>query len=335
MKVARVLSLLVFSLLSNAVVSQNDTMYVVQGDSIIGIYPVSSYDSITFYHPNSLGNSIIDADGNMYSSVTIGTQEWMSENLRTTKYSDGTVIPNVTGQTDWSSLNTAAWCHYDNDSSQYEATCGKLYNWYAASDSSNICPIGWHVPTDAEWTVLTDYLAVDGHSGSEATALKATSGWGSGNGTDDYGWSGLPGGFRSSKGFSDIVGDGRWWSSSENNTSNTWNRYLSHHLDSLVRSKFNKHYGFSVRCLEDDTGSAIQGEDSVYIVKGDSVMAVYATTDLDSVIFYTPNPIDTTTNSTINDADGNVYTSVTIGTQEWMTENLRTSKYSDGTAIRM
>ena len=124
----------------------------------------------------------------------------MTENLRTSKYNDGTPIPNVTSNSDWSSLSTGAWCHYDNDN-QHEATYGKLYNWYAV-ETGKLCPTGWHVPTDAEWTILTDYLTANGHSGTEGTALKATSGWNSGgNGTDDYGWLGLPGGTRSSIGF--------------------------------------------------------------------------------------------------------------------------------------
>ena len=80
----------------------------------------------------------------------------MSENLRTTKYADGTAIPNISDDDEWKSLSTGAWCHYDNDSSQYDATYGKLYNWYAV-ETGKLCPTGWHVPTNAEWTVLTYY----------------------------------------------------------------------------------------------------------------------------------------------------------------------------------
>ena len=219
-KSVQIIATVLVMLFGNSAFGQNDTMYVMKNGVIIieqSVNP-SDVDSIIFYRPK-IPTSITDADGNVYTSVTIGTQEWMAENLRTTKYSDGTSITNVTVNTEWYNLSTGAWSFYNNDN-QYDTIYGKLYNWHAVN-TSKLCPRGWHVPTDAEWTVLTDYLAVDGHSGSEATALKATSGWGSGNGTDDYGWSGLPGGFRSSKGFSYIVGDGRWWSSSENNTSNT------------------------------------------------------------------------------------------------------------------
>ena len=190
---------------ASSTIPGEDSLYLVNGDSVLSVYATTDIDSIIFYNPSSIdttirdtttrdtissiqyGGGATDIDGNTYKSVTIGTQEWMTENLRTSKYSDGTSIPNVTSNSDWESLSTGAWSHYDNDSSQYEATYGKLYNWYAV-ETGKLCPTGWHVPTDAEWTVLTDYLTANGHNGTEGTALKATSGWNSGgNGTDDYG----------------------------------------------------------------------------------------------------------------------------------------------------
>jgi len=177
----------------------------------------------------------------------------MSENLRTTKYSDGTAIPNVTDDTDWENLSTGAWCHYDNDSSQYEAAYGKLYNWHAVN-TNKLCPTGWHVPTDSEWTVLTDYLAADGHSGAEGKALKATSGWNSGgNGTDDYGFLGLPGGYRNSDGgyFGYVGYDGYWWSSSQYDANSAWTRFLNDGNVNVYSYYDYKKSGFSVRCLRD------------------------------------------------------------------------------------
>jgi uncharacterized protein (TIGR02145 family) len=193
-----------------------------------------------------------DVDENVYTSVIIGEQQWMSENLRTTKYSDGTAIPNVKDENNWNNLTSGAWSHYDNDN-QYETTYGKLYNWYAV-ETGKLCPTGWHVPTNAEWTVLTDYLASNGNSGSKGIALKSTSGWDNnrygviGNGTDDYGWNGLPGGLRRYSGsrrywangwvdhdnsdwrvnppFDDVGSEGRWWSSSVNSLYNAWNYIL-------------------------------------------------------------------------------------------------------------
>ena len=244
-------------LFGNAAFGQSDTMYVMKNGVVINKQSVNSsdLDSLTFYHSKTTP-TITDADGNVYTSVTIGTQEWMTENLRTTKYSDGTAIPNVTDNDEWKNLSTGAWCHYDNDSTQYEATYGKLYNWYAASDSRNVCPTGWHLPTDGEWTVLTDYLAEDGHSGTEGIALKAKSGWDdsygqSGNGTDDYGFSGLPGGYRYSDGFFISIGTSvSWWSSSKV-TNWAWNRLLIYVDDSLSRQVNNNRRGFSIRCLRD------------------------------------------------------------------------------------
>jgi uncharacterized protein (TIGR02145 family) len=197
------------------------------------------------------GDGVTDANGNTYQSVIIGTQEWMTENLRTTKYSDGTAIPNVTSASQWVNLSTGAWCNYNNSSSK-DATYGKLYNWYAVN-TSKLCPTGWHLPTDAEWTVLTDYLAADGHNGTQGTALKATSGWYSDNGTDDYGFLGLPGGLRNSNNgnFYNIGNDGYWWSSSQIYTYYAWSRNLDASNDNVYRSSYTKDYGFSVRCLRD------------------------------------------------------------------------------------
>ena len=128
-----------------------------------------------------------------------------------------------------------------------------MYNWYAV-ETEKLCPTGWHVPTDSEWTVLTDYLAADGHSGAEGNALKSTSGWNSGgNGTDDYGWNGLPGGYRyDDDGYFYLIGNnGYWWSSSQLNTYSAWYRNLYFNDDYVYRNDYLKDYGFSVRCLRD------------------------------------------------------------------------------------
>ena len=246
-------------LLGNVGFSQVDSIYIVKGDSVLAVYATTDVDSVIFYNPNPIdtttNSTITDVDGNVYTSVTIGTQEWMSENLRTTKYSDGTPIPNVTVNTEWGNLSTGAWCNYDNSSSN-DATYGKLYNWYAVN-TNKLCPTGWHVPTEAEWDVLTDYLTANGHSGSEGTALKATSGWNdyngqSGNGTDDYGWLGLPGGNRASSGdFGNIGNSGRWWSSSQSITHDAWIRYLSGSNEAVDAGYVDLRSGFSVRCLRD------------------------------------------------------------------------------------
>ena len=255
MKALKILSIIALSLLSNLVIGQ-DTIYVYQKVGGILKIPTNNVDSIIFYDTTSIAvdASITDVDGNVYTSVTIGTQEWMVENLRTTKYSDGTAIPNVTDDTEWNNLISGAWCHYDNDN-QYDTIYGKLYNWYAVN-TNKLCPTGWHVPTDAEWIVLKDYLTANGHSGAEGKALGATSGWSSGgNGTDDYGWLGLPGGYRSYDGdFSSVNNKGAWWSSSQSPYSalDAWYSNLDYYYGDEVNIYSNdKKSGFSVRCLRD------------------------------------------------------------------------------------
>ena len=245
-------------LIGNVVMSQVDSVYFVKGDSILSVYATTDVDSVIFYRPNDssetslvkYGEGATDIDGNAYQSVIIGTQEWMVENLRTTKYSDGTSIPNVTGDYEGAMDTTGAWSHYDNDSTQYEAMYGKLYNWYAV-ETGKLCPTGWHVPTDAEWTVLTDYLAANGHYGTEGTALKATSGWSSNSGTVDYGWLGLPGGFVFDGDFGNVGLSGYWWSSSIYNTVYAWGRDLGNKNGAVNRDGYNKLLGLSVRCLRD------------------------------------------------------------------------------------
>ena len=191
-------------------------------------------------------------DGHNYELVTIGYQCWFAENLRTTVYADGTAIPEVTDDTAWAGLSTGARCDYDNDASNV-ATYGRLYNWYAATDDSELCPTGWHVPTDGEWTALETYLGANGHSGTEGTALKSTSGWNSGgSGTDDFGFSALPGGDRiySDGNFNYAGSFGYWWSSSPSGGS-AWFRFLYYGNPSVGRYDGSPRYGFSVRCLRD------------------------------------------------------------------------------------
>jgi len=194
------------------------------------------------------------------NSVKIGEQEWMPENLNMDHFQNGDIIQEAKTKLEWEKAGKnkqPAWCYYDNNSSNGEKY-GKLYNFYAVIDSRGLAPSGWHVPTDAEWTVLTDYSGANDHKGTEGDALKSKSGWNdkrdgtSGNGTDTYGWLGLPGGIRFFHGDFDNVGNGGgWWSSSENATYYAWFRYLDYSNDYLYRDHYNKEVGFSVRCLRD------------------------------------------------------------------------------------
>jgi uncharacterized protein (TIGR02145 family)/uncharacterized repeat protein (TIGR02543 family) len=217
---------------------------------------------------------ISDYEGNTYSTVKIGNQFWTTENLRATKYADGTAIPNVDDRmqngsgadnTAWANLGdngtAKAYCWYNNDSISYWQTYGALYTYAAATNSDNsgsnvqgVCPTGWHLPSDAEWTTLTDYLTANGHSGAEGTALKATSGWSNnGNGTDNYGFAALPAGNRqSSNGEFRLAGSrGYWWSSTQFDSSDAYYRYPSDSYAGVARAYSDKLRGHSVRCVRD------------------------------------------------------------------------------------
>jgi len=191
-------------------------------------------------------------DGYTYSVVEIGDQCWFSENLRTTVYADDSAIPEVTGNSAWYGLNTGARCDYQNDAANV-TTYGRLYNWYAVNNGSGLCPSGWHVPTDGEWTNLKNYISSQGFSGMVGTALKSTAGWsGSGNGTDDFGFSALPGGLRYDNVgvFYDVGGYGYWWSSSPSG-GDAWRRALKYDPPGFYRYNDDPRNGFSVRCLRD------------------------------------------------------------------------------------
>ena len=215
---------------------------------------------------NACGDAIA-LDGYSYSTTQIGDQCWFAENLRTTTYLNGDAIPASLTDGDWSSTTSGATAVYGEDSgcNNYSpdidacdealslAEYGRLYNWYAVDDARGLCPSGWHVPTDGEWTDLENHISSQGYSGTEGTALKSTSGWGdSGNGTDDFGFSALPGGRRSygNGNFYDAGSYGRWWSSSPSG-GDAWSRALYYANPDIYRSSSDPRNGFSVRCLRD------------------------------------------------------------------------------------
>lgn len=200
---------------------------------------------------------VSDVDGNVYKTVVIGEQTWMAENLKTTRYATGDTIPNVVNKDQWLNLTDGAWSYYKNDIKNDELY-GKLYNWYNVVDDRNVCPNGWHVPSDEEWKVLADYVIENGYEGTEGVALKGQSGWNdydglSGNGTDNFGFNALPGGNRNINGnFSKIGQNGYWWSTSEHaNPLNAWSRYLYNNNSNIMNYEDFKNYGFSIRCLKD------------------------------------------------------------------------------------
>jgi uncharacterized protein (TIGR02145 family) len=212
--------------------------------------PENSGGTIVF-NPNITYGSMTDIDGNTYKTVTIGTQTWMAENLKVTKYNDGAAIPKVTDATAWSELTTGALCDYENTPSNSE-TYGKLYNWHAVN-TGKLCPTGWHVPSDAEWTELTDYLGETDAGGKLKET--GTTHWNSPNtsATNETGFTALPGGARSSDYgvFTNIGYHGYWWSATEIYATTAWSRTMSDNYNYVYRFYSNKEIGFSVRCVRD------------------------------------------------------------------------------------
>ena len=200
----------------------------------------------------TIDTTIADADNNHYRIVQIGSQVWMAENLKTTKYNDGTSIPLVTDATAWTNLTTPGYCWYNNLPAFNKDTYGALYNWCAVN-TDKLAPAGWHVPTDAEWTVLTDFLggvAVAGGKMKEAGRAH----WLSPNtgATNESGFTAVPAGGRYDEGSFGAVGaSGHWWSSSEGTTSYAWVWSIDNYLSYVFRSSLSESYGFSVRCVRD------------------------------------------------------------------------------------
>ena len=241
--------------------------------SITGLSANTTYH-VRAYATNSLGTgygeditltttqftygSVSDVEGNTYKTVTIGNQIWMAENLKTTKYNDGTTIPLVTDSTVWKKLSTPGYCWYNNDATANKNIYGALYNWYTLN-TGKLCPTGWHVPSDAEWTILTTYLGGETVAGGKLKET-GTSHWLSPNtgATNESGFAAVPGGYRYFGGtFYDLGGFGYWWSTTESFSMEysftTIAYYLQMYYDysGVSRSYFEKQRGFSVRCLRD------------------------------------------------------------------------------------
>ena len=207
----------------------------------------------TIFNPNINYGTVTDIDGNTYKTVTIGTQTWMAENLRTTTYNDGTAIVNVTDDDEWSALTTGAYCNYNNTTSTDTiATYGRLYNWHAVN-TGKLAPKGWHVPSDAEWTELIDYLGGRSVAGGKLKETGTTHWYRPNDGaTNETGFTALPGGSRGSGGaFGGIGGYGFWWSATEFNATYAWYRSMNFNTSNVGRNYGSKEVGFSVRCARD------------------------------------------------------------------------------------
>jgi uncharacterized protein (TIGR02145 family) len=185
--------------------------------------------------------------------VKIGTQVWMSKNLDVSTFRNGEVIPEVKSQEEWNyqiQNRKAAWCYYDNDEKNGKKY-GKLYNWYAVNDSRGLAPKGYHIPSGAEWTVLTDFLGGKYLAGYK---MKSKSGWvfkGNENPVPRL-FNGFPGGYRDGSGaFSSVGKRGNWWSSVEGDPGHAWFCWLYYDSGSVIFDESQMKLGFSVRCIKD------------------------------------------------------------------------------------
>jgi uncharacterized protein (TIGR02145 family) len=197
--------------------------------------------------------TINDIDGNSYQTIGIGGQRWMAENLRTTKLNDGTAISLAVDNDVWGNLGKPGYCWYDNDSSTYAVTYGAIYNGYAAQ-TVKLCPTGWHVPNGDDWVILINYAGGENVTGDK---LKETglSHWVYANeGTNDYGFTALPGGWRLASKFEYLGSRGSWWSSSIDNEAinSQWMVWIRYEQASIYMFSIDMGDGLSLRCLQDN-----------------------------------------------------------------------------------
>ena len=208
------------------------------------------------------GGTVKDIDGNVYNTVTIGTQTWMMENLKTTHYNNNTAIPMVTDSAGWKKLKTPGFCWYNNDSTSNKNGLGALYNWYAA-DTAILAPTGWRVPTEDDWNLLESNVSVYLYaSGSLAKILASNTGWNKSLNTgaignnllinNSSGFTALPGGSRENyiHSFNSIDSTGVWWSSTYKSDTTGLSMLMRCDLNSVDRTSKHKWKGLSVRCVK-------------------------------------------------------------------------------------
>jgi uncharacterized protein (TIGR02145 family)/uncharacterized repeat protein (TIGR02543 family) len=344
----------------------NGAVYV-PGDKL-----VMKAEKVTLFALWKVGGAVTDIDGNSYTTVTIGNQTWMAENLKTTRYNDGTPIPLVEDTTAWRGLTTPGYCWYGNAIAN-KSVYGALYNGYAVG-TGKLAPVGWHVASKAEWDTLLAFLGGASFAGGKLKE-SGTVHWNSPNSgaTNESGFSALPGGYRSA-----VYGDGNmgmlgeWWPSTEYGISDAWFIVLMSNAEYVYgnASTNNKNEGRSVRCVRTGGPVAIDTVGSLSLTKytvtfdsrGGRAVATqtlkegshaaepgaptrgdytFAGWFKDSActkewVFSTETviaPVTLYAKWVVMDNDGNIYTTVTIGSREWLVENLKTKLFNDSTPI--
>ncbi|MFN6040084.1 MAG: WG repeat-containing protein [Bacteroidota bacterium] len=233
---------------------------------------------------------VTDIDGKTYKTVEIAGQTWMAENLNVSKFRNGDRIPEAKTDEEWKKAGESkqpAWCYYKNTAIQSDANdgklYGKLYNWYAVNDSRGLAPKGWHIPSYNELTMLIYFF---GELDIAGLKMKSSNGWETENGTNESGFSGLPGGLRSSSGhFSNLGFNTNWWSFTNKSTDAAWTLQIGGTCPPgiVVRSTQDMKYGFSVRCLQDGT-SMIKKENKFGLI--DAVGKELCSFKYDSIGFF-------------------------------------------------
>ena len=228
----------------------------INGDSIINVQDIILLVNIILWESEP-EDVCEDTDGNVYETVWIGEQLWMAENLKVTHYNNGDAITHITNEEHWGSMDEGQYGVYDDEPTNANIY-GNIYNWAVIGDIRGICPVGWHVPSDDEYTVLTDFLGGESVAGgkmkeaglehwnydSDQISLEAT---------NESGFTGLPAGHRNTNSGDYIYMGfyGYFWSSTENGSDLAWRRYLFHYSSGVARDTFGKPNGFSIRCLRD------------------------------------------------------------------------------------
>ncbi len=226
------------------------------------------FSAIAMMTLQNQAQTVTDKDGNVYNTVTIGTQVWFKENLKVTQYNDGTAIPLVTDTHTWEYHTTPGYCWYNNDATTNKNTCGGLYNWYAVN-TGKLCPTGWHVPSDEEWTTMENYLIANGYNYDGTTtgnryakAMASATGWTTSTskgavGNADYptyrnksGFTAVPSGYRGNYAlFIEIGYKSYLWSSTEYSPTIVWTRSIDFNNSGVFHYTNPKYYGYSVRCI--------------------------------------------------------------------------------------